>query len=895
MTINDERGRFREGLAPRLGRQISPWLRPFRASSVLSRKFVFLDDGDALVVLAGGQENQNDVDRALAFGLAWQGDHDLILVLPQGKELPSLHRLAFLKPGRRIFTHDGVGVVEQIIPARDQVSAAYSDPLQLAERELGDRGLWVQDLIAFAEEHPELRAAHRPTYMSWHCLGRLVIKIEIISKGLRLSAGVHASIVSDKYTPLVTQEIFGPLDAAALEALTMAASTTISERLSGNDGDHLEHLLQSRLGDRPELLGLLPNEPGMPRRFFRELPCVRPGARRSYIDLAGVDSRDAFHVVETKIGGDEMLILQGLDYYIWATAHRQALATHLGIPKLDIALDFVVAAKPDGSPAVGPYTAPQADALDGSIPWRFHTVMGGMHGVPTLHTERNRTVPAPRAKMSQIAAQPITGARYSERLQRHLLASSGALRTDGVSVISVDTLIHPAARHVWEELKARGLLHRWSAHVRSSQAFAINLFGPLDAAGVSRLLEEFFGPMATAQLPEFEFEDQLDRLNESTSRRPHRTQVDVVLRGVSLQGLAVALLFEVKLTEDDFGHCSAYPNPANDRRDICTQPGPFGGDPEHCFQLRNHGNGTRRRYDEFLADLPVDGAGCGCSFRLSASQPMRNLAVAGVLASDGTDVKFALCAPREHHAIWRRWDDSSTALDGSRMVDLPAETLMRFHNAEIAKWLGERYQLDTFENELASNAEWATWAILHGLSSRYRHQFQVIETHPGGGTYDCISLCDTHSVTTIFDMNRGGHMHLFRHDADDDTQPNDGWKWCARRGPAYAADRIAHCLKLEQRKHPAPTPWQAMAAVVKDHLRRGEQVHWLNGMLDSSGGDGGVRQNLYDGAGVRVGETSDRSSILDHPAYQDWFCVNASEAVIGHVAAPAALNAVTPS
>ena len=72
------------------------------------------------------------------------------------------------------------------------------------------------------------------------------------------------------------------------------------------------------------------------------------------------------------------------------------------------------------------------------------------------------------------------------------------------------------------------------------------MFGPLDTAGVSRLLEEFFGPMATAQLPEFEFEDQLDRLNESTFRRPHRTQVDVVLRGVSLQGLAVALLVEVK-------------------------------------------------------------------------------------------------------------------------------------------------------------------------------------------------------------------------------------------------------------------------------------------------------------------------------------------------------------
>ena len=86
-----------------------------------------------------------------------------------------------------------------------------------------------------------------------------------------------------------------------------------------------------------------------------------------------------------------------------------------------------------------------------------------------------------------------------------------------------------------------------------------------------------------------------------------------------------------------------------------------------------------------------------------------------------------------------------------------------------------------------------------------------------------------------------------------------------------------------------------MAAIVKDHLGQGEQVDWLNGILDSSGGNGGVRQNLCEAIGIRVGAPLDRGSTLDHPAYLDWFCINESSAVIGSVAAPVALSAVAQS
>jgi hypothetical protein len=83
--------------------------------------------------------------------------------------------------------------------------------------------------------------------------------------------------------------------------------------------------LQARLAAHPDVLGLDPD------RLWRELPCVRPRGQRAFIDLAGVDAAGRIHLVETKIGDDPMLVLQGLDYWIWADAHRAELAEHLHV------------------------------------------------------------------------------------------------------------------------------------------------------------------------------------------------------------------------------------------------------------------------------------------------------------------------------------------------------------------------------------------------------------------------------------------------------------------------------------------------------------------------------------------------------------------------------------
>ncbi len=652
-----------------------------------------MENEDRLVVLAGAQEKQTDLDKALAFGLAWLGDRDLVVVLPEHGESPSVQRSAFFSRNIRIFTHNDTTLTEVPPLTQDEVFALYKDPLVTSVLDLKDREIWVADLLTWADSHPDLQSAHRPSYLAWHCLGRLVLRICRVRGGLEISAGVHAGVSSEKYAQQITKVIKSALGATDDEQLRDAATEAIRRRINGDDLGHREHFLQARLFDHAAMIGLKPGS------VSREFPCMRLGShsepRRAYIDLIGLDTRSVCHLVEAKIGGDEMLVLQGLDYYIWANAHQKQLADHFGVKsEMQFALDFVVSAK-DGGKAIGPYTAPQAAALDGGIRWQFHEVSDWLDGTPTVSHYRRRTVPGPPTSI-----EPVAPPRFAQRIHEHLVAVAIGLKSDGVSLANLDDHIFPEARWAWDSIDQRKLLHRFATHVRSSQAFAVNLFGPLDDKAVAQLLGDVFGPVTSVERPYFEFEDTADRLREAQNDRPYRTQVDVVLRGTNTTGQSVALLIEVKLAEEDFGHCSAFTNPINDTRHNCHQSGPFGANVESCFQLRNRSDGSRRLYDHYLpkSEKPSGTDIAGCWYRTSASQPMRNVALAGVLRQDGIDARYALCAPSAHREIWRRWDDIHRVLPNELLVTLRAEDVLALHGQSTHALARDRYQLGSSQS-----------------------------------------------------------------------------------------------------------------------------------------------------------------------------------------------------
>ena len=543
-------------------------------------------------------------------------------------------------------------------------------------------------LVRWANEAPGLKPAHRTSYLAWHCDGRGVLRIQRTRTGLAVVAGVDATKPSEILPEPVHLELATALTPLQFHGAVSAVSAAAVKRLQGIDAANAEHRLQSML--EPRDVGLLV--------WDREFPAWRPSGR-AFIDFLGVDGHGVVHVVETKIGPDEMLVLQGLDYWIWATAHAGDLQEHFGLEhRPRVAIDFVVAGKMPGDAAIGVYTAAQAEALAGEISWRFHPVRGWPDAeAPKPYRLPARTLPVPTPRCRGYRASlghPPAGQRCRAcRGGRRGARGPDALRR---------CARRPRGRRdsVYDRLTASGLTHHQVSHLRSSQAFAMNLLAPLD----EQARRELFGVDGAeggghVEPLMFEYVDPADTLAEATLVSPHTTQVDALVPATDRLGDVHVTLIEVKLSEDDFGACSAYQSSRNGRRKLCRQPHPFGGDPAHCFQLANHDREHRRRYDQFLGRLKGTPSGAGCSFRGGANQVMRNVALAGVLLERGetATVTFALCAPAGHRVIWRRWHEYTALFDGLHGVsfrDLPAETVLQHHPIDEALALADRYLLD---------------------------------------------------------------------------------------------------------------------------------------------------------------------------------------------------------
>jgi Restriction Endonuclease associating with ARP len=642
---------------------------------------VFFDDDDILSVVVGPQEKQRDVDRALAYGLAHAGDRDLHLVLPADKAYPTLARSPWIEVPLRLWAYGDSACVEQVFPAPDEVLASYTDELETRHHVLKERAGWVEGLIRWADADPDLQPTHVKTDLSWQCLGMRVLKIARTKKGLRITAGIDYSKPKNDQQPALVEDLGGEASAALVHRVISKTATAMTDRLDSPGHGYQEHLLQGLLVGRPPDLGLV----AMPREF----PAYRPPHQRAYIDFLGIDTAGRIHVVETKIGNDEMLVLQGLDYWIWATAHADGLAAHFGVGGTpEVMIDCVVA-EPTEGPMIGPYTAAQAEALVGSIPWRFHEVTDWHDPEPVVTSLQRRHVPnAPR----------YTSPRYAIALGEHLLRGAGIpLKQNAFYKDPLDGLV-PAAHAAYAALKARNLLHHFIGHVRSSQAFALNLFAPLSAEDVAGLLRSLGLDIQHAHAPSFEYSDRQDRLGEHTSERPHATQVDVVLRGFDTAGSTYLALVEVKLSEIDFGPCSAYQTHQNSDRQTCRHDGPFGDNPELCFQLSNWGGSTRRRYDTYIGSMSTTEARPGCLFRLGMNQPMRNVALARALvqAGEADRVVYALCAPEKNRPIWRRWSEAEQLfgdIPGVTVARLLPKQVLDHHTRADSQALMNRYDL----------------------------------------------------------------------------------------------------------------------------------------------------------------------------------------------------------
>jgi hypothetical protein len=749
-------------LAEMVGGPTSPFTTAARLSTLCS---FFADETRLLIVVTADQ--QNAADQSLAWGLAHRGDRELSLVIPEHLAQPTQLRVPWLMPQVRVFTVRGDRVDEPGPLSHEQSIAGYRHWVGGAAAQLGGRDTWIRGVLDWLATVPAIERIERSSYVAWHVRGRQVLKAAASKTTLSVTAGVDAQGEFHGKTA-VKAKLTGPADDALVLDLIAAVAHAAADRLRGVDDGHREHLMQAAL--QPTDIGLAD--------WRREFPAWRPGSTRSaFIDFLGVDSGQRVHVVETKIGADTMLVLQGLDYWLWARANHDKVAATLesNSDRLPI-IDYVVAPEVEGGELLSPYVPAQAEALHRTIPWRFTTLaryddpasakQGAMYWLP-----------------DQARRLDGVSSRWSVRLRGH--AAHHATET-GVTLRNGHTHKDPASNLIpqaipaYEALRTRGLLHDHVAHVMSSQAFALNLLAPLTSEAWTAMARHHLGDpdCVVSEPPDFEYVDPADELGEATAASPHATQTDCLVRVRLGNGTQHLLFIEAKLTEDNFSTCSAATSPRNTRAHICSQPGPFGGDPTRCFQLSNHDREHRRRYDIALGLTDGATAGFGCSFRDGANQVMRNVALARILIDRGeaASASMLLLAPDDHTTIWAQWHRHITALGAVGDLsfgDLEASKVVALHDDPFGDELTRRYLLNGDLLALRRAQRSVDERFPDGVvlttspddgSAGYTQLIErlvVTRTYPGGFTIEQPYPAGpiTHDVPTS-EWENGGAVHL---------------------------------------------------------------------------------------------------------------------------------------
>jgi hypothetical protein len=270
--------------------------------------------------------------------------------------------------------------------------------------------------------------------------------------------------------------------------------------------------------------------------------------------------------------------------------------------------------------------------------------------------------------------------------------------------------IHPdwrsAARQAVVEDRVR--LHSHAAALHSSMTFAFNLFLPFRGAP-QRLSAWASGRIhapTTIERVAFEWVPPGGILSELRGDQPlpgePATGIDVVLWGRDESG-SIALLIEVKLTENGFTPCAGRTSRGNRRRDVCESAASFFADPAACYLQRPVRATRDRRYWTILqqphgslADAFPGLRGQGaCPFAGDLQQPVRQLALARGLeqASAVGRAWNGLVHHDDNPDVVPPWQTFTGVVRSRRLFRAPASTLLDFVPEQHAAWMRARYRL----------------------------------------------------------------------------------------------------------------------------------------------------------------------------------------------------------
>lgn len=178
--------------------------------------------------------------------------------------------------------------------------------------------------------------------------------------------------------------------------------------------------------------------------------------------------------------------------------------------------------------------------------------------------------------------------------------------------------------------------------------------------------------------------------------------------------------------------------------------------------------------------------------------------------------------------------------------------------------------------------EIASWRIINELHRRHPTKFKVIETHPGGGMYDCLSISSTGDKEPkhIADFNRAGRLHIFeRFNDGKETEPFDIWPEILRKegNLQHIFDKVTEMLGLSiPKKRPPSTPTTLVYRFISEFLTHTafgvDDWSCRNGFFDTSGYGGGVSSvfDEFPQAQERF-RVELKDDVFQEPAYRFWF------------------------
>jgi len=256
--------------------------------------------------------------------------------------------------------------------------------------------------------------------------------------------------------------------------------------------------------------------------------------------------------------------------------------------------------------------------------------------------------------------------------------------------------------------------HDYINHVRSSQAFGINIFYPLLRKEPDKILS-VFSELKGIKLNKiigysFEYSCEKDVLGEwKSEKRPDEyiTSTDIAIFMEDTHKKKYAFLIEVKFTEVSFSSCGGFSSKGNNKenREICDSRDRLYEDYKKCYLHRlTKGKSARKYFDYFgnlyksfpnLPEIKI------CPFK-NNNQCLRNHALARALKElkngDKVDYSyFGLAFHDRNSEIQKEWDNYCNLLSEElkqEVFSLPVSKLIRTSgDLTYLRYFKDRYKI----------------------------------------------------------------------------------------------------------------------------------------------------------------------------------------------------------